>query len=36
MGMPGDSHQRILLKGSEKSLEYFTNVLKEAKDKGGR
>jgi hypothetical protein len=36
MGMPGDSSQKILLKGSEQSLEYFTSILKEAKDKGGQ
>jgi len=36
MGMPGDSSQKILLKGSEQSLDYFTSVLKEAKDKGGQ
>jgi hypothetical protein len=36
MGMPGDSSQKILLKGSEQSLDYFTSILKEAKDKGGQ
>ncbi len=34
--MPGDSSQKILLKGSEQSLDYFTSILKEAKDKGGQ
>jgi hypothetical protein len=36
MSILGESHQRIILKGPEESVEYFTHILKQIKDKGGR